>query len=182
MISGRRGFVERVSTRVLYPSSSGSPFTRTGNRQAGMALRCLGLVRRFRRKPGEAQFFAPQVKHVQRAASSLLLSRSLPGAPQCQSRRGRSLFPLREGTHVILPRALRKWWRNHLEPPYTDPYVRWCVRGRRLTAARMPIIHGYRPLAGRTRPAWCSVRSRRLRLAAGAADASHGGAAEVSKR
>jgi hypothetical protein len=33
----------------------------------------------------------------------------------------------------------RKCRRNHLEPPYTDPYVRWCGRGRRVTAAPMPI-------------------------------------------
>jgi hypothetical protein len=38
-----------------------------------------------------------------------------------------------------------------LEPPYTDPYVRWCGRGRRATAAPMPIIGGYQgvgPYAG----------------------------------
>jgi hypothetical protein len=40
----------------------------------------------------------------------------------------------------------RKWWRNHLEPPYTDPYVRWCGRGRRVTAAPMPIKRRYRKL------------------------------------
>ena len=34
--------------------------------------------------------------------------------------------------------------RNHLEPPYTDPYVRWCGRRRRVTAAPMPVISYYR--------------------------------------
>jgi hypothetical protein len=29
--------------------------------------------------------------------------------------------------------------RNQLEPPCTDPYARWCGRGRRVTAAPMPI-------------------------------------------
>ena len=28
---------------------------------------------------------------------------------------------------------------NDLEPPCTDPYARWCGRGRRVTAAPMPI-------------------------------------------
>jgi hypothetical protein len=29
--------------------------------------------------------------------------------------------------------------RNQLEPPCTDPYARWCGRGRRVTVAPMPI-------------------------------------------
>jgi hypothetical protein len=33
----------------------------------------------------------------------------------------------------------RKCRRNQLEPPCTDPYARWCGRGRRVTAAPMPI-------------------------------------------
>jgi RNA-directed DNA polymerase len=33
----------------------------------------------------------------------------------------------------------RKCRRNLLEPPCTDPYARWCGRGRRVTAAPMPI-------------------------------------------
>src|SRR5580700_204891 len=33
----------------------------------------------------------------------------------------------------------RKCRRNHLEPPCTDPYARWCGRGQRATAAPMPI-------------------------------------------
>jgi len=33
----------------------------------------------------------------------------------------------------------RKCRRNHLEPPCTDPYARWCGRGQRVTAAPMPI-------------------------------------------
>src|SRR5579862_7383527 len=37
----------------------------------------------------------------------------------------------------------RKCRRNHLEPPCTDPYARWCGRGRRVTAAPMPIIASY---------------------------------------
>jgi hypothetical protein len=28
---------------------------------------------------------------------------------------------------------------GHPVAPYTDPYVRWCGRGRRVTAAPMPI-------------------------------------------
>src|SRR5262245_8504641 len=30
--------------------------------------------------------------------------------------------------------------RNLLEPPCTDPYARWCGRGRRVTAAPMPSV------------------------------------------
>src|SRR5215471_10685596 len=33
----------------------------------------------------------------------------------------------------------RQCRRNQLEPPCTDPYARWCGRGRRATAAPMPI-------------------------------------------
>lgn len=33
----------------------------------------------------------------------------------------------------------RKCRRNQLEPPCADPYARWCGRGRRATAAPMPI-------------------------------------------
>jgi hypothetical protein len=29
---------------------------------------------------------------------------------------------------------------NRLEPPCTDPYARWCGRGRRVTAAPMPSV------------------------------------------
>src|SRR5688500_4475507 len=40
-------------------------------------------------------------------------------------------------------------WRgcrhNELEPPCTDPYARWCGRGRWVTAAPMPILS---PLRG----------------------------------
>src|SRR5580658_950981 len=36
----------------------------------------------------------------------------------------------------------RKCRRNRLEPPCTDPYARWCGRGRRVTAAPMPIDFG----------------------------------------
>src|SRR5215467_14415717 len=36
--------------------------------------------------------------------------------------------------------CLRKCRRNQLEPPCTDPYARWCGRGRRVTAAPMPIM------------------------------------------
>jgi hypothetical protein len=35
-----------------------------------------------------------------------------------------------------------------LEPPYTDPYVRWCGRGRQVTAAPMPISRATLPTAG----------------------------------
>ena len=38
-----------------------------------------------------------------------------------------------------LPSLFEECWRNHLEPPCTDPYARWCGRGRRVTAAPMPI-------------------------------------------
>jgi hypothetical protein len=38
----------------------------------------------------------------------------------------------------------RKCRRNHLEPPYTDPYVRWCGRGWWVTTAPMPISRGTR--------------------------------------
>src|ERR1039457_210310 len=38
-----------------------------------------------------------------------------------------------------IPSLVAECWRNHLEPPCTDPYARWCGRGRRVTAAPMPI-------------------------------------------
>ncbi len=42
---------------------------------------------------------------------------------------------------------------NDLEPPCTDPYARWCGRGRRATAAPMPIrmigINRIRTLEGK---------------------------------
>jgi hypothetical protein len=38
-----------------------------------------------------------------------------------------------------LPSLFEDCYRNHLEPPCTDPYARWCGRGRRVTAAPMPI-------------------------------------------
>src|SRR5215471_13620391 len=41
-------------------------------------------------------------------------------------------------------RCSRKCRRNHLEPPCTDPYARWCGRGRRVTVAPMPIKSPYR--------------------------------------
>src|ERR1035437_164186 len=38
------------------------------------------------------------------------------------------------------PLPVRSMLAQPLEPPYTDPYVRWCGRGRRVTAAPMPIV------------------------------------------
>ena len=38
-----------------------------------------------------------------------------------------------------LPTLIDGCYRNRLEPPCTDPYARWCGRGRRVTAAPMPI-------------------------------------------
>ena len=48
----------------------------------------------------------------------------------------------------------RKCRCNRLEPPCTDPYARWCGRGRRATAAPMPIKRGLRKvdLVGPVRP------------------------------
>src|SRR5664279_3125217 len=46
-----------------------------------------------------------------------------------------------------LPSLFEECWRNRLEPPCTDPYARWCGRGRRATAAPMPIKWGFRKLA-----------------------------------
>jgi Group II intron, maturase-specific domain len=40
-----------------------------------------------------------------------------------------------------LPSCSRKCRRNQPELPCTDPYAQWCGRGRRVTAAPMPIIH-----------------------------------------
>jgi hypothetical protein len=45
------------------------------------------------------------------------------------------------------PPAMGSAWyltcrRNRLEPPCTDPYARWCGRGRRVTAAPMPVTGG----------------------------------------
>src|SRR5207245_7488731 len=38
-----------------------------------------------------------------------------------------------------LPTLIDGCSRNQLEPPCTDPYARWCGRGRWVTAAPMPI-------------------------------------------
>jgi len=48
-------------------------------------------------------------------------------------------FRMRTSNRSGCRHCSRKCRRNHLEPPYTDPYVRWCGRGRRATAAPMPI-------------------------------------------
>jgi hypothetical protein len=40
----------------------------------------------------------------------------------------------------------RKCWRNRLEVPCTGPYARWCGRGRRVTAAPLPISRAIRKL------------------------------------
>jgi len=45
-----------------------------------------------------------------------------------------------------LPSLFEDCQRNLLEPPCTDPYARRCGRGRRATAAPMPIKRGYRKL------------------------------------
>ena len=50
----------------------------------------------------------------------------------------------------------KKCRRNRLEPPCTDPYARWCGRGRRVTAAPMPIkrrSRKCRPSRNKSRPA-----------------------------
>jgi hypothetical protein len=47
-----------------------------------------------------------------------------------------------------LPALVDGCKRNQLEPPCTDPYARWCGRGRRATAAPMPIKSGSR------KPGW----------------------------
>ena len=38
-----------------------------------------------------------------------------------------------------LPTLIDEYQRNRLEPLRTDPYARWCGRGRWVTAAPMPI-------------------------------------------
>src|SRR5262249_37573880 len=48
-------------------------------------------------------------------------------------------FLMRTSNRLDFLPFLRECRRNHLEPPYTDPYVRRCGRGRRVTAAPMPI-------------------------------------------
>jgi Uncharacterised methyltransferase family (DUF6094) len=52
-------------------------------------------------------------------------------APESASRH---LFPLSLQRPLCRSNAV-----NRLEPPCTDPYARWCGRGRRVTAAPMPI-------------------------------------------
>jgi len=42
--------------------------------------------------------------------------------------------------------------RNRLEPPCTDPYARWCGRGRRVTAAPMPMYAGHVQQLGGANP------------------------------
>src|ERR1017187_931848 len=39
-----------------------------------------------------------------------------------------------------IPSLFGECQRNGLQPPRTDPHARWCGRGRRVTAAPMPII------------------------------------------
>src|ERR1039458_10095774 len=46
---------------------------------------------------------------------------------------------MRTSNRSVCRHCSRKCRRNHLEPPCTDPYARWCGRGRRATAAPMPI-------------------------------------------
>jgi hypothetical protein len=48
-------------------------------------------------------------------------------------------YPMHTSHRSDFPHCSRNRRRNRLEPPYTDPYVRWCGRGRRATAAPMPI-------------------------------------------
>src|ERR1022692_1452798 len=48
-----------------------------------------------------------------------------------------------------IPSLFEECSRNRLEPPCTDPYARWCGRGRRVTAAPMPINVLYVRLSGR---------------------------------
>src|SRR5438093_6722027 len=49
--------------------------------------------------------------------------------------------------------------RTRLEPPCTDPYARWCGRGRRATAAPMPIQDMSGANASPTRSASAIARS-----------------------
>ena len=51
---------------------------------------------------------------------------------------------LRSGSHCLFQiartyHAVRRVIAQLLEPPCTDPHVRWCGRGERVTAAPMPI-------------------------------------------
>ncbi len=66
-------------------------------------------------------------------------------------------FPMRTSNRLGFRHCLRKCRPNHLEPPYTDQYVRWCGRGRRVAAAPMPIWRATRK-AG---VAGCRVRHQR---------------------
>ena len=49
-------------------------------------------------------------------------------------------FPMHTSNRSDFLHCLKKCRRNRLEPPCTDPYAWWCGRGRRVTAAPMPII------------------------------------------
>jgi hypothetical protein len=56
------------------------------------------------------------------------------------------LDSLQQNAHLVLTsnrsafrHRSRKCRHNHLAPPHRDPYVRWCGRGQRMTAAPMPI-------------------------------------------
>src|ERR1039458_8341034 len=51
-----------------------------------------------------------------------------------------------------LPSLFHAWQRNRPDPPCTDPYARWCGRGRRVTAAPMPITGDRKVSSGHT--AW----------------------------
>src|SRR5262245_22540998 len=57
------------------------------------------------------------------------------------ARLGRWLFRLLTSTRS----AFRDCWMcrlNRTEPPYADPHVRWCGRGREVTLPPMPIRSG----------------------------------------
>ena len=51
-------------------------------------------------------------------------------------------------TSLGLPTLIDGCQRNQLEPPCTDPYARWYGRGRRVTAAPMPISRANRSAPG----------------------------------
>jgi len=61
-----------------------------------------------------------------------------------------------------LPSLFEECQRNRLEPPCTDPYARRCGRGRRVTAAPMPMKRRFRK-KGSLRLASLVAQGRRTR-------------------
>src|ERR1039458_3529461 len=68
-------------------------------------------------------------------------SSALTGAAREAGREGAEPSGAMTGTEnpARIPSLFEECERKRLDPPCTDPYARWCGRGRRVNAAPMPI-------------------------------------------